>query len=361
MDKYYIELIKSLVPLKYEEGHFRETLINALENYEALLRLYNEKLCSDIDSVIRYVEVCNMQIKKCIDSYSKGMYSVSYQCIDKILSDTLYDDEYFIVPPKFSFYRSRLFKTNGRISHTEMFHIPFNKRGKVETQRYSAPDMMVSRFVVKEAFSVLDLRMPKEEDLEGDKIGVVLKKIPLIISTSIKTLDRTAFYKPEYIIPQLIIEYIITKNRIKYESGNNRLFDFILGVYYTSVHINDYFNFPDETFDNLALPAVLVDGNETYCQLLASCFEWTDPTSYSYESISGKFGRSIERVTSDVDLTEKEANYRFSKMGELEERLSTFKLKGMPYCLTDANKIFIDSEGRDCTVYVRANVPWTFE
>ena len=385
MDKYYIELIKSLVPLKYEEGHFRETLINALENYEALLRLYNEKLCSDIDSVIRYVEVCNMQIKKCIDSYSKGMYSVAYQCIDDILSDTLYDDEYFIVPPKFSFYRSRLFKTNGRISHTEMFHIPFNKRGKVETQRYSAPgypclylgssvnacweelgqprfdDMMVSRFVVKEAFPVLDLRMPKEEDLEGDKIDVVLKKIPLIISISIKTLDRTAFYKPEYIIPQLIIEYIITKNRIKYESGNNRLFDFVLGVYYTSVHINDYFNFPDETFDNLALPAVLVDRNETYCQLLASCFEWTDPTSYSYESISGKFGRSIERVTSDVDLTEKEANYRFSKMGELEERLSTFKLKGMLYCLTDANKIFIDSEGHDCTVYVRANVPWTIE
>ena len=75
-----------------------------------------------------------------------------------------------------------------------MFHIPFNKRGKVETQRYSAPgypclylgssvnacweelgqprfdDMMVSRFVVKEAFPVLDLRMPKEEDLEGDKL-----------------------------------------------------------------------------------------------------------------------------------------------------------------------------------------------
>ena len=71
---------------------FRETLINALENYEALLRLYNEKLCSDIDSVIRYVEVCNMQIKKCIDSYSKGMYSVAYQCIDDILSDTLYDE-----------------------------------------------------------------------------------------------------------------------------------------------------------------------------------------------------------------------------------------------------------------------------
>ena len=48
-------------------------------------------------------------------------------------------------------------------------------------------------------------------------------------------------------------------------------------------------------------------------------------------------------------------------MGELEERLSTFKLKGMLYCLTDANKIFIDSEGHDCTVYVRANVPWTIE
>lgn len=115
------------------------------------------------------------------------MYSVAYQCIEEILSDVLYSDGYLTILPDSLFYRARVFKTNGRKSYTEMFHIPLDKRGIVETQRYSAPgypclylgssinacweelrkprfdDMMVSLFVVNEKFPVLDLRIPKKK------------------------------------------------------------------------------------------------------------------------------------------------------------------------------------------------------
>ena len=39
----------------------------------------------------------------------------------------------------YSFYRIRIHKTNFTLSQQEFFHIPFNLRGKVKTQRFSIP------------------------------------------------------------------------------------------------------------------------------------------------------------------------------------------------------------------------------
>ena len=229
MDEFYTEL-KKLVPLKYDKGDFRDVLVGALESYVDLLELHKKELCPDIDDVIIYVKSCNIKIETCIEAYFEGMYSVAYQCIEEILSDVLYSDGYLTILPDSLFYRARVFKTNGRKSYTEMFHIPLDKRGIVETQRYSAPgypclylgssinacweelrkprfdDMMVSLFVVNEKFPVLDLRIPKKEDLKDGRLSMVLKKIPLILSSSVYVLNRDSFFKPEYIIPQLIIE-----------------------------------------------------------------------------------------------------------------------------------------------------------
>ncbi len=383
MDRFYNDL-KKLIPLKYECGDFKEVLSQALEHYTTLLEIYNERLSPNIEDVISCVRKCNVEIKKCINSYFRGMYSVAYQCIEKILSDTLYNDEYYTVTPQSSFYRARIFETNGRKPYTEMFHIPLDKRGMVKTQRYSAPgypclylgasinacweelgqprfdDIMVSRFVVKESFPVFDLRLPNKEELKGDKIDTILKKIPLIIGASVYVLDQEACYKPEYIIPQLIIEYIITKNRIRYENENFSLFDSVLGVYYTSVHINNVFGFPNKTFDNLALPAVNVDAKEPYCHLLASCFEWTDPTSYSYEDIRGHFSSPSGNIENDSSLTEEDKNYRSSKMGKLEQQLLTFELKKLPYLLVDRSCIGLFYD-KATTVTIRSSDSWVAE
>lgn len=221
--------------------------------------------------------------------------------------------------------------------------------------------MKISRFVVKERFSVLDLRIPSKNDLIGNDIDIVLKKLPLIIASSICVQEQDGSFKPEYIIPQLIIEYIITKNRDKYDNADYSLFDFILGIYYTSVHINDELKFPHRTFNNLALPAILVEKKETYCQLLASCFEWTKPTSYSYEDIRCKFGPVFQDMDEDSNLTEEELNYKYSKMGELEERMSTFKTNKIPYLVIGKKEVVLpNSEGKK-TLEIRSSGDFKIE
>lgn len=381
MDEFYTEL-KKLVPLKYDKGDFRDVLVGALESYVDLLELHKKELCPDIDDVIIYVKSCNIKIETCIEAYFEGMYSVAYQCIEEILSDVLYSDGYLTILPDSLFYRARVFKTNGRKSYTEMFHIPLDKRGIVETQRYSAPgypclylgssinacweelrkprfdDMMVSLFVVNEKFPVLDLRIPKKEDLKDSRLSMVLKKIPLILSSSVYVLNRDSFFKPEYIIPQLIIEYIITQNRNRYKDKEYDLFEFILGVYYTSVHINDDWEFPCSTFDNLALPVVFVNEKENYCQLLASCFKWTDPTSYSYEDIRGKFDIQKTEIDKDVHLTEKEKNYKYSKMGKLERRLFELERYQMAYLVVNKRALSFSNEGEEKKIGIRSSSPW---
>ena len=392
MEEFYEELRK-LMPLKNwsdliseerEKQDFREGLSCTLDAYVSVLKKYKAILGPDIDDIVIKVEECNNQLKECVNYYFDGRYNAAYNCINTLLSDSFYEKGFCEISQETVFYRARMpFVSTDPVK--EMFHIPLNKRGMVKTERYSAPgypclylstninacweelkqpcfdDMKISRFVVKEKFSVLDLRIPSKNDLIENDVDIVLQKLPLIIASSICVQEQDASFKPEYIIPQLIIEYIITRNRDKYDNTDYSLFDFVLGVYYTSVHINDELKFPHRTFNNLALPAVLVEKKETYCQLLASCFEWTKPTSYSYEDIRCKFGPVFQNVDEDRNLTEEELNYKYSKMGELEERMSTFKTNKIPYLVISRKKDVVPGCKGEKTLEIRSSGDYKIE
>lgn len=391
MDEFYKEL-RELMPLKNwnnlipkgEQNDFREGLSCALDKYISLLNKHKKVLGPDIDDIIIKVKKFNNYLQDCVSYYFDGRYNAAYGCIETLLSDKFYEDGYCEIPKETVFYRARN-PFNPTDPLKEMFHIPLNKRGIVKTERYSAPgypclylgtsinacweelgqpcfgDMKISRFVVKEKFPVLDLRMPSKNDLKGDELNVLLKKLPLVIASSICVQEQSSFFKPEYIIPQLIIEYIITKNRHKYECDDYSLFEFILGVYYTSAHINDDLKFPSNTFNNLALPAVLVEKKETYCQLLASCFELTKPTSYDYEDIRRKFEPKFYDVDENEKITEEEVNYKLSKMGEFEERLSTFETNKIPYLVIGKKEVTLPDSGDKKTFEIRSSGDYTIK
>ena len=378
MEGFY-EKLRKLMPLKNwndlileerEKQDFREGLSCALDAYVSLLKEYKEILGPDIDDIIAKVEECNNYLKECVNYYYEGMYSSAYESIAKILSDSLYQNSYLPIQSGCVLYKARTIGKYQKLTFEDMFHIPLNQRGIVKTQRYSAPgypclylgksinvcweelgrprfdDLMISRFVVKNEFQVLDLRVPQKDALKSDRLAEILKKIPLIMSVSIVVIDTDASFRPEYIIPQLIIEYIITNNRNEYKEGKRDLFSFILGVYYTSTHMNGDLEFPENIFYNLALPVVVVNGKETYCELLSSCFDWTDPTSYYYEDIKEKFGSTFRDVDIDSKLTQKELHYKYSKMGELESRMSELSLKEHKHCIVNTNTIYLDSDGK---------------
>lgn len=382
MNDFYTKL-RSLMPLTAEKrkGDFRKDLADALEEYSVLLRNNKDvRNTPNIDQIIRRVADFSSNIIESVHLYYKGMYSTAYRKIEEILSDSLYADNYLTINKDDVFYRVRVFDEYGQKSYKDMFHVPFSSRDKIATNRYSAPgypclylganinacweelgqprfdDLMVSRFIVKEAFPVLDLRIPTQERLKDDGI---LERIPLIIASTIPVLNRKALFKPEYIIPQLITEYVITKNRMPYEQEEYSLFDFKLGIYYTSSRLNSKFGFPQKTFDNMALPSVLVDDKSDYCQLLASCFEWTDPTSYSYEDIREKFGPSMINIGNG--LSPEESCYVHSKMGELESRISSFETKRFGFLVIDKPEITLPAEGGSVSVGIRSSSPFTIE
>ena len=388
MNDFYTELRK-LMPLKYkkEDGDFKCVLSKALSEYHSLLEEYKTELISNMDDVIPFVDKSIAIINQCAKSYYEGMYSHAYNLLEQILSDPIYEVGIRTINEGETFYRARIFDTTGRKTREEMFHISLDKRGIVKTQRYSAPgypclylgahinacwvelreprfdDMMVSRFSVKNRFPVLDLRMPTEKDFEKGCSECILKKLPLIISTSVCVLNPDDPFKPEYIIPQLITEYIITQNRVKYDRNERTKFEYNLGVYYTSTHINNDLEFPEYTFNNLALPVVDFDMGQKYCQLLASCFEWTDPTSYAYEDIRNSFnitGSTLD-LQEESKYTKPELNYKCSKMGKLEELISHYDAKTFPNILevnTDKINLLADGQQLD-SLEIRANCNWS--
>ena len=225
MNDFYTELRK-LMPLTAEKrkGDFRKDLTDALEEYILLLRNNKDvRNMPNIDQIIGTVEHFNHNIIESVHLYYKGMYSSAYKQIEDILSNSLYNDNYLTINKYDIFYRARIFEEYGWKSYKDMFHVPFSLRDKIATNRYSAPgypclylganinacweelgqpqfdNLMVSRFVVKEAFPVLDLRMPTQERLKDDGI---LERIPLIIASTIPT------------------EYSMNKKNIAYSISN---------------------------------------------------------------------------------------------------------------------------------------------
>ena len=78
-------------------------------------------------------------------------------------------------------------------------------------------------------------------------------------------------YKPEYIIPQLITECII-KNKMA-------------GIYYTSVHKSDGFDFPMSKYQNVVIPVKTPIKQKGYCDILSPLFQITDPMNHEIEHL----------------------------------------------------------------------------
>ena len=204
-----------------------------------------------------------------------------------------------------SFYRMRVVEDKRSLGVGELFHIPFSKQGKVETQRYSASGLpclylgsslygcweemkrpalqncMFSRCESTKEFSCIDLVIP--DALDSDKeLRKLLVTIPLIIACSIKVGKdhEDDVFKPEYIMPQTLLQIVSM-----YDEGNKQMnrTDGIIGIRYKSVCQNTWFGFPDSKFDNVVIPAKSY--GQEYDQRLCDIFKMTKPTCEEFERI----------------------------------------------------------------------------
>ena len=137
--------------------------------------------------------------------------------------------------------------------------------------------------------------------------------------------DVNATFKPEYIVPQLLIEWILKNRQFKLGEEKRK----IHGVAYLSTHLNKDFEFPIDTFINYAIPVFSVNTNNKYCYKLCNTFSLTTPTTNDLEKLKCGYGIGwwIEGLSPEEELQQ---NYNTSDFGNLEGRLkdeTKFKLE----------------------------------
>lgn len=358
------DLIKSSffhLPKKIDEKvSFREYIFNLLDEYLLLLsNLKNQTIHiqglskpKKISTTIKIQEEFIRGLKNTINLYLDGQpynayeefkKSIEYRTgkFKKILNINSFQKEE-------SFYRIRLKQENYALSSTQMFHIPFEMRGKVQTQRYSIPgfpslylaktlyvgweelhrpslsNFQAVRLKNVKKIKYLDLTASNISDnLTSDKAYKYLMTWPLIACCSIKVNDYSDPFKPQYIIPQLLTQWI----------RNNQELD---GIKYNSTHIisNDI-----ETVGelyNIVLP-VKDNKDKGFCDHLINMFEISE--TISQQLIDFKSGgmtfleseKEIKKISDKIPSIEfirgSRTPYGYSILGKLERELDKMKTK----------------------------------
>ncbi len=354
-DELFNQLMNRL-PLSWDkEDDFRnKALKETLNEYMETISKLDEKP-RDWEKINNRIKQLCEAIMRAVKADFNGMHSSAYRTIknqldgyesEKIKISKLSSDAYLYKIKKGStFYRMRNVPIEDRkkLECKDMFHIPFEKRGVVETQRYSVPgypclylgysvygcweemnrptfeNCMVSRLINQTTFNVLDLRIPTKEKWDS-KMKECLLIYPLIIACMIQVKNQHDIYKPEYIIPQLITEWVIIHNKKNKKVSR----DIIWGILYTSSQKNDDFKYPTYVFDNLAIPAHKALSNSGHCKDLIELFHICQPTYNELERLKRGPQRSHSKVDNRTEENELKYNYNISDFGELENSLKKY-------------------------------------
>lgn len=360
--KELLEQITNMVPVKSEgtSYDFRSQVRKSLRHYLDLLNKFDiAERPNDWDNIrFRVVQLCN-GINRAIDSEYQGIRHSAYTSIKNELdgysthkqsiSGLISDDDYLIrVEEGRVFYRMRVVPIEERKKQKrkDIFHLPFDKKGEVKTQRFSVPGypclylshrlygcweemgrpdfgtVMVSKYQAVDGFNVFDLRVPSQEKWEKN-IEQCIKLFPLVIASMVQVQKESDPYKPEYLIPQLLTEWVISHNKdLRSEKKSKE----VLGILYTSAQKNDDFDFPFDSYDNYAIPVLKPLSGKKYCERLKGLFVLTLPTYYDLEVL--KNGRGIDSGHIDIksELEQKEENMTLSAFGEMEKYLNDKEL-----------------------------------
>lgn len=275
-------------------------LTRSIDNYDN----DNEYKISS-EEIHSLIEKVSQAIIESVNSYYDGYPFNAYQSIANLLDNaTCLEDNILakILNQIFTYdlgklYRTRIANPNKDFSKEEMFHIPFNLREKsVKTQRYSIPGLPClylsnSVYVTWEELNrpdlneihtvrleasdhdflqLIDLKHPNELRSKYDSANIDMKLLdyiitwPIVFACSIKTENKENNFKPEYIIPQILLQYV-SKN-IDYH-----------GIKYFSNNI-DYSKKNAGVFYNVAIP-VLERKENGFCRILKKAFKMTESVS----------------------------------------------------------------------------------
>ena len=141
-----------------------------------------------------------------------------------------------------------------------------------------------------------------------------LKIWPLIFCCSIRTFYPSSIFKPEYIFPQLLLEWIVTDKWANFD-----------GIIYNSTKkasLMDKFN-PNEEINfklkNYVIPARILK-SEGFCEESVGKLKMTEPMNIDLENLTNPNGFNLSHDVSELP-------YENSIFGRIESKLEKCELK----------------------------------
>jgi len=246
------------------------------------------------------------------------------------------------------FYRIRVLNDNNKLNPENFFHIPFENRGKVTSQRFSIPgfpslylgqtiyicweelnrpninEFHAIRFQSTSPIKYINLAPPFfDNNLYQVKYYKYLVSWPLMFLCSIKVKNKNDIFKPEYIIPQLLLQWI----------RDNKDID---GVKYWSTHVDKDPTIFKGDFFNMILP-VKKNMDSGLCESLTKKFVSTEVISWQLLEFATGGGEMWEtsnecqKIDNKIEYLEliKGARYpySYSAFGKMELFLDLQKLQ----------------------------------
>ena len=306
-----------------------------IEYVESFSNCEKSKNKTGIENVVKNCSI----IKKVIESVYKGRRDLAVT----MLYDTYFTDEVKVHFEKLEkdsvrLYRMRAANSFQTYTEKEMFHIPFSMRSKSNNERYSIsglpslylgsssyicweelkrPDLNyvnVSSYSPQKEVLVLDITYPNEDKkVEFNQLTF----FPLIIASDFTVVNPKDPFKPEYIIPELIMECLI---RYRQEELNDNI---VLGIKYKSTYSksdNLYFSATNKEYENkfynYVFPPIEIN-NKDHCTKLLNTFSFEGRTTL-FEIKNMGIYRKLNRTA--------KTDYERSSFFEIEDYLRRCKM-----------------------------------
>lgn len=328
----YLEIIDNI-----DEG----TIVEKLNNIKPKIRI----LCDEL--LESYKQLYLGFVSKSYFHFDKGMQQIEMYLVNE------FDARHPLSENKLLF-RGR--QSEIKLDRKGMFHLPFESRHKATNQRFSIPglpclyladsayvcweeldrpefkDFYLSRFEIKNYLNVnaLDISLtPKslsnlitktsefmEQGIDSWDFHVIdyIVKWPLIFCCSIKVLNKDATFKPEYIVPQYLLDWVRQNKRLN-------------AIKYFSVktHLNQESDY--SLFTNVVFPVQEIK-DSGFCSHLTNCFAYTNPRrildiDVSSEIVQTEFENYFKNFRPDIfrllgELKGFEEGYAKSLFGRYE-------------------------------------------
>jgi len=266
---------------------------------------------------------------------------------------------------------------NESLNRNRIFHYPLSRKDEVAAQRYnlaghpclylsntvyscwrekgspSNGQLALSAFRVQNAFSLYDLRIPTANDYSERNIKDTLFRIPLIISCSIVRNDDD-LNKPEYIIPQMLMDLIFRDNNAETACGRSPIdLNIAWGIIYTSTHANGKNQQCFDIMQNIAIPTVYTDSGNDRCNYLSYLFSITEPVNRDCTELKHKF----EDVSSKLNTSKENCHFILTDIEKDTIKYGTFE--PFKYIIFDKKHIIFPQEGGSATLNIISNDIWS--